>query len=181
MKYRQKIRVRSYRSKVCSEIWDHWEWPGALWDLQRLCTKSNEFWWFLLRSTKKLRREIKVHLSPCLYSSLEKHFCEWPKEEKRRKKKLKSQKISIHCSHLPRSENVPFPALPKWNQGYSSIGPGMTISNTNQESPSGFSAQGEGKQIEAWLCKAVPDTFQWVLPNPCDKVYLEISANYCTI
>lgn len=88
-----------------------------------------------------------------------------------------------NSTHLPRGGNVPFPALPKWNQGYSSVGPGKMISNTNQENPSGYSAQGEGKQIGTWLCKAVPDTFLWVLPGPrpCDKVYLEISANDCII
>lgn len=51
------------------------------------------------------------------------------------------------------------------------------------EHPSGSSAQGEGKQTGTWLCKAAPGTFLWVLPgpSPCDKVCLEISANYCVI
>lgn len=38
---------------------------------------------FYLDLAKKLRREIKVRLPLCLYSLLEKKFCEWLKEEKK--------------------------------------------------------------------------------------------------
>lgn len=56
-----------------------------------------------------------------------------------KEEKTKPQKITVYCSHLPRTRKVQFPTLPKWNHIYSTIGPGkliFSLPNTKQKNPS---------------------------------------------